>query len=60
MGVGAAGDIEGVRTIEHGRIPVGRVGTAEEVAAIAVFVCGEEAGFITGATLDVNGGLFMR
>ncbi len=43
-----------------GRIPVGRVGTAEEVAAIAVFVCGEEAGFITGATLDVNGGLFMR
>ncbi len=42
------------------RIPVGRIATPDEVAALAVFVCSDAAAFITGATLDVNGGLFMR
>ena len=41
-------------------IPVRRVGRPEEVAALVAFVSGEEAGYITGATLDINGGLFMR
>jgi NAD(P)-dependent dehydrogenase (short-subunit alcohol dehydrogenase family) len=41
-------------------IPVGRVGTVEEVAALVSHVCSDAAGFITGATLDVNGGLSMR
>jgi 3-oxoacyl-[acyl-carrier protein] reductase len=41
-------------------IPVGRVGRPEEVAAAVVFLASDDAGFITGATLDVNGGLFMR
>ena len=41
-------------------IPVGRVGSPEEVAATAAFLASEDAGFITGATIDVNGGLFMR
>jgi 3-oxoacyl-[acyl-carrier protein] reductase len=42
------------------RIPVGRVATAAEVAALAAFLCGPDAGYITGATLDINGGAFMR
>lgn len=42
------------------RIPVGRFGEAEEVGALAAFLASDEAGYITGATLDVNGGLFMR
>jgi 3-oxoacyl-[acyl-carrier protein] reductase len=42
------------------RIPVGRFGEAEEVAALAVFLASEEAAYITGATLDINGGLLMR
>jgi 3-oxoacyl-[acyl-carrier protein] reductase len=41
-------------------IPVGRVGRPEEVAAVAAFLASEEAGYVTGATWDVNGGLFMR
>jgi 3-oxoacyl-[acyl-carrier protein] reductase len=42
------------------RIPVGRFGEAEEVGALAAFLASDEAGYITGATIDVNGGLFMR
>ena len=41
-------------------IPVGRFGTIDEVAELTAFLCTEEAGYITGATLDINGGLFMR
>jgi 3-oxoacyl-[acyl-carrier protein] reductase len=40
-------------------IPVGRFGTTEEIAALAAFLAGEEAGFITGATIDINGGVLM-
>ena len=41
-------------------IPVGRVGRPEEVAALVSFLCSERAGYITGATVDINGGLAMR
>jgi 3-oxoacyl-[acyl-carrier protein] reductase len=40
------------------RIPVGRFGTAEEVADIAAFLAAPSAGFLTGATIDVTGGEF--
>ncbi|WML39735.1 SDR family NAD(P)-dependent oxidoreductase [Neobacillus sp. OS1-2] len=39
---------------------VGRLGTTGEVAAAVSFLCSEEAGYITGSTLDVNGGTFMN
>ena len=41
-------------------IPVARLGRAEEVAAIVAFLLSDDAGYITGATLDVNGGVVMR
>ena len=41
------------------RIPVGRLGRAEEIARGVTFLCGEEAGFITGSTLSINGGQHM-
>jgi acetoacetyl-CoA reductase len=41
------------------RIPVGRLGKAEEIARGVVFLCGEDAGFITGSTLSINGGQHM-
>jgi 3-oxoacyl-[acyl-carrier protein] reductase len=37
-------------------IPMGRMGTAEEVAALVVFLAGPQAGYITGQTIIVDGG----
>lgn len=41
-------------------IPLGRFGEAEEIAALVCFLASNKAGFITGATLDINGGLYLR
>jgi 3-oxoacyl-[acyl-carrier protein] reductase len=41
-------------------IPLGRFGTAEEVAAAVGFLVSPAAAYVTGATLDVNGGMLMR
>ena len=41
------------------RIPVGRLGRAEEIARGVAFLCSENAGFITGSTLSINGGQHM-
>jgi len=38
-------------------IPIGRVGTVQEVAALMAFLLSEDAGYITAATYDINGGL---
>ena len=42
-----------------GRIPLARLGTAEDIAAAVVFLASPQAGYITGATLHVNGGMYM-
>ncbi len=44
--------------VQH--IPLGRFGRAEEVAAAVAFLASASASYITGATLDVNGGMLMR
>src|SRR3954469_15448765 len=41
------------------RIPVGRLGKAEEIARTVLFLVADDAGFITGSTMSVNGGQHM-
>src|SRR6201994_3068816 len=40
-------------------IPMGRLGSAADVAATVLFLCSDTAGYITGETLHVNGGMYM-
>jgi acetoacetyl-CoA reductase len=41
------------------RIPVGRLGKAEEIARAVLFLVADDAGFVTGSTLTVNGGQYL-
>lgn len=41
------------------RVPVGRLGTPDDVAAIVAFLCSGHAGYITGEVVDVNGGFLI-
>lgn len=50
---------DGVRESLIGRIPAGRIGTAEEVAAAVAFLVSEKANYITGQVLCVDGGMAM-
>ena len=40
------------------RIPLGRVGQPEEIARAVLFLAADDAGFVTGSTLTVNGGQY--
>ena len=42
-----------------GRVPAGRLGTPEDVAAAAVYLASDEAAYVTGQTIHVNGGMAM-
>jgi 3-oxoacyl-[acyl-carrier protein] reductase len=41
------------------RIPLGRMGSVAEVAHAVAFLASDQAGYVTGETLQVNGGLYM-
>jgi len=41
------------------RIPLGRLGSADDIAHAVVYLASREAGYITGATLHINGGMYM-
>jgi 3-oxoacyl-[acyl-carrier protein] reductase len=47
------------RAIILGRVPAGRLGTPAEVAAAVVFLASDEAAYVTGQTLHINGGMAM-
>lgn len=50
---------EAQREALQSQIPLGRLGSPEEIAAVVAFLVGEGAAYITGETLQVNGGMYM-
>lgn len=56
----AAVPADRLKTIINDMIPVKKLGDASFVADLVVSLAAENAGFATGATFDVNGGIFMR
>jgi 2-keto-3-deoxy-L-fuconate dehydrogenase len=55
----AAGSIEAARAAFVARQPMGRLGTPEEIAALAVYLSGDDAQFITGQAVIIDGGLTL-
>jgi len=47
------------KTAILGRVPAGKLGESRDVAAAVVYLASEEAGYVTGQTLHVNGGMAM-
>ena len=41
-------------------IPLGRLGTLEEIASVVVFLASDESSYVTGITIDVSGGRYLR
>ena len=55
----AAGSIDAARAAFVARQPMGRLGTPEEIAALVVYLSGDDAQFITGQAVVIDGGLTL-
>ena len=53
----STGSLEGAEAAAKDQVPAGRLGTPEEFAAAAAFLCSEKASYVTGTALLVDGGL---
>ncbi|HMI66527.1 MAG TPA: SDR family oxidoreductase [Cyclobacteriaceae bacterium] len=51
--------LKGIKDSLPGRIPLNRMGTAEDVAKMVAYLCGDYAGFITGAEILMDGGMVL-
>ncbi len=54
----AVGDVPSIDTMGT-MVPLGRAGTPEDIAATCAFLCSEQAGYITGQVIGVNGGMYI-
>jgi 3-oxoacyl-[acyl-carrier protein] reductase len=57
--IGLAGSVEAANAAARERVPAGRPGSVEEFAAVAAFLCGEPASYVTGAAIPVDGGMLQ-
>ena len=55
----ANGDLYNIEKLASRMIPVGRAGTPEDIAAVCGFLCSEEASYVTGQVVGVNGGMVL-
>lgn len=55
----AAGDVADIAKMTRRTVPLGRAGSPEEIAATCGFLCSDEAGFVTGQVVGVNGGMVL-
>jgi NAD(P)-dependent dehydrogenase (short-subunit alcohol dehydrogenase family) len=51
---------EEAKEAERSNVPLGRLGTAADVAGLVAFLASDDAAYITGQTINVDGGLQMR
>jgi hypothetical protein len=49
-----------LRDIDHAQHPVGRVGRPEDIAGLCAYLASSDAGFITGQTFTVDGGMTVK
>jgi 2-hydroxycyclohexanecarboxyl-CoA dehydrogenase len=54
----AVGDVPSIDSMGS-MVPLGRAGTPEDIAAMCAFLCSEQAGYITGQVIGVNGGMYI-
>lgn len=52
--------VEGIERELKDEIPIGKIGYPSEVAALTLFLCSKSAEYITGATINIDGGLSAR
>ena len=55
---GERGEVPGIDVLGS-MVPLGRAATPDDIAATAAFLCSEDAGYITGQIIGVNGGMYM-
>jgi 3-oxoacyl-[acyl-carrier protein] reductase len=55
--IGMAGSVEAAERAAEHDVPAGRLGTVEEYAAVAAFLCSAQASYVTGTSIPVDGGL---
>jgi 2-keto-3-deoxy-L-fuconate dehydrogenase len=55
----SAGSVDAAREAFVARQPMGRLGTPAEIAALAVYLAGDDAQFITGQSIVIDGGLTL-
>ena len=54
----ATGEVPGIEVM-GAMVPLGRAGTPDDIAATTAFLCSEDAGYITGQIIGVNGGMYI-
>jgi NAD(P)-dependent dehydrogenase (short-subunit alcohol dehydrogenase family) len=54
------GEIEETRKQLHARQPLGRMGRPDEIAPLALYLASDEAGYVTGSQMVIDGGLTAR